>query len=116
MGRPLGLALEEVEVEGVGTVIQVVEVVEGGSALVDGSIRVGDYLRAVTTPQRRLSGDEGEEGDVLETFGASAGEQTKAVLVIPRGFPFNKVMDEIADNRRLDSYVGLVFERPFNDP
>ena len=25
---------------------------------------VGDYLRAITTPQRKLSGEEGEEGAV----------------------------------------------------
>ena len=36
---PLGLALEELEVDGVGTVIQVTEIVEGGSAKEDGSIR-----------------------------------------------------------------------------
>lgn len=110
---PLGLQLEEVEVDGVGTVIQVTEIVDGGSAKEDKSIRVGDYLRAVTTPQRKLSGEEGEEGDITETFGASAGEQTKAVLVIPRGFPFQRVMDEISENKKLDGYAGLVFERPF---
>eukprot|EP00435_Cladocopium_sp_Y103_P014070 s882_g3.t1 len=59
---PLGLQLEEVEVDGVGTVIQVTEIVDGGSAKEDKSIRVGDYLRAITTPQRKLSGEEGEEG------------------------------------------------------
>lgn len=110
---PLGLSLAEVEVDGVGTVIQVLEVVDGGSAKEDGSIRAGDYLRAITTPQRKLSGEDGEEGDIAETFGASAGEQTKAVLVIPRGFPFQRVMDEISENKKVDSFAGLVFERPF---
>ncbi|CAK9107013.1 unnamed protein product [Durusdinium trenchii] len=77
---------------------------------------VGDYLRAITTPQRKLTGgEEGEEGGMAEALGASAGEQTKAVLVIPRGFPFQRVIDEIAENNKMDSYVGLVFERPFVD-
>ncbi|CAK9105939.1 unnamed protein product [Durusdinium trenchii] len=113
---PMGVSLEEVEVDGVGTVIQVTDLVDGGSAKEDGSIRVGDYLRAITTPQRKLTGgEEGEEGGMAEALGASAGEQTKAVLVIPRGFPFQRVIDEIAENNKMDSYVGLVFERPFVD-
>ncbi|CAE7670146.1 unnamed protein product, partial [Symbiodinium microadriaticum] len=59
--RPLGLQLEEVEIEGIGRVIQVTDIVEGSSAFNDGSIRKGDFLRAVTTPQRKLSGEQGEE-------------------------------------------------------
>jgi len=112
---PLGLQLEEVEIEGIGRVIQVTDIVEGSSAFNDGSIRKGDFLRAVTTPQRKLSGEEGEEGDISETFGVNAGQQTKAVLVIPRNFPFQKVLEEISENQRLDSLAGLAFERPFND-
>ncbi|CAE7887291.1 unnamed protein product, partial [Symbiodinium sp. KB8] len=74
---PLGLQLEEVEIEGIGRVIQVTDIVEGSSAFNDGSIRKGDFLRAVTTPQRKLSGEQGEEGDITETFGVNAGQQTK---------------------------------------
>ncbi|OLP77534.1 hypothetical protein AK812_SmicGene42396 [Symbiodinium microadriaticum] len=94
---------------------KVTDIVEGSSAFNDGSIRKGDFLRAVTTPQRKLSGEQGEEGDITETFGVNAGQQTKAVLVIPRNFPFQKVLEEISENQRLDSMAGLAFERPFND-
>lgn len=114
---PLGIKLEEREIEGLGRVIEVTDMVEGGSALADGSIRIGDYLRAITTPQRRMKpNDEGEgAGTTLDVMGWGAGENTKAVLVIPRTYPFKKVMEEITKNKEIDSYAGLAFERPFAD-
>ncbi|CAE8742227.1 unnamed protein product [Polarella glacialis] len=115
LSMPLGVKLEEQEIEGVGSVIVVAEIVDGGSVATEGSVRVGDYLRAVTTPQRRMAqNEEGEgEGDLSDAVGFGAGETTKAVLVMPRGFPFGKVMEEISKNKQMDSYAGLAFERPF---
>lgn len=123
---PLGLKLEENTLTpgGSGAVraIEVGDVIEGGSAFGDGRVRPGDYVRCITVPQRRLGQNEELEDEAGGGFdglgvalGASAGQLTKALLVIPStsSFPFERVLDEIQRNRELDGYVGLVVERPF---
>lgn len=122
---PLGLRLEETAVElrtgGVARAVEVGEVVEGGSAFKDSRVRKGDYLRAITVPQRRLSrdnqqGQEEEVGNFVESIGVGAGNLEKALLVIPleSSFPFERVMEDIQKNRQIDNLVGMVFERPFD--
>lgn len=123
---PLGLKLEEKMVEPspgarVVRAVDVAEVVEGGSASGDGRIRAGDLLRAITVPQRRVapSEDDDEVGGNFEgasvALGIGAGTLTKALLVIPSesSFPFERVLDDMAKNREIDSLVGLVLERRF---
>merc|ERR1719220_1488627 len=96
--------------------VEVTEVVDGGSAAKDGRIRAGDYLRCITVPKRKLTtDDEGEEsGSFAESIGISAGQQTKALLVIPTqsSFPFEQVLDDMKSNTQMDGYVGMVLERP----
>lgn len=120
---PLGTSLEEKMVDFQRTVartVEVTEVAEGGSAFKDGTIKAGDLLRAITVPQRRLSVDpemgEGEgSGGLSDALGVGAGEQTKALLVIPTesSFPFERILEEIKANSKIDGMVGMVFERPF---
>jgi len=100
----------------------VTEVGESGSAFKDGTVRVGDVVRAITVPQRRLQkqeGDEEESGTLGDALGISAGEMTKAMLVIPpdtNSFPFDRILGDIQKNQQVDSYVGLVVERPMPAP
>jgi len=119
---PLGVRLEPTEIQSglrVGNAIQVAELVEGGSALGDGSIRVGDYLRAVTVVQRQMKmgmNDEGEEEEpeLIDVVGVGAGQVTKSIHVFPEGFPLEEVTKEMTSNKRMDGYCGMVFERPFD--
>ncbi|CAK0834906.1 unnamed protein product, partial [Prorocentrum cordatum] len=114
---PLGLKLEERTLAREGSravrAVEVAEVMPGASAAEDGRIRAGDIVRCITAPKRRVPSD--EAGDEAGAF--SEGEQTKAMLVIPTesSFPFEKVLEEIAENRNVDGYVGLVLERPLGD-
>eukprot|EP00930_Biecheleria_cincta_P087935 TRINITY_DN77173_c0_g1_i1.p1 TRINITY_DN77173_c0_g1~~TRINITY_DN77173_c0_g1_i1.p1 ORF type:complete len:337 (+),score=58.61 TRINITY_DN77173_c0_g1_i1:61-1071(+) len=106
---PLGVQLEERTDDILGRVIEVTSLVDGGSAAADGTIRVGDILRAITTPRRQVK--ELEEGGNVERGGV---DETKAAFTIPRDdYPFAEVMEQIGANKKLDSYAGLAFERPF---
>lgn len=106
---PLGVELEERTDETLGRVIEVTGLVDGGSAAADGTIRVGDILRAITTPRQQVK--ELEEGGNVERGGV---DETKAAFTIPQDdYPFAKVMEQIGANKKLDSYAGMAFERPF---
>jgi len=124
---PLGIRLEEATLQpkGSGAVraVEVAEVISSGSAAKDGRVRAGDLVRAITVPQRRLQSNDELEGEagggadaMAVAFGAGAGSLTKALLVIPpeSSFPFERVLDEIGKNSEIDSYVGMVFERPLS--
>lgn len=112
---PLGLKLEErtLTTAGSGAVraVEVTEVLEGASAAADGRIQPGDLLRCITVPKRRMGKNQGDE-DMDEVY--NEGSQTKALLVIPKesSFPFERVLEEIGENQKLDGFVGMVLERP----
>eukprot|EP00415_Alexandrium_ostenfeldii_P001774 UN1774 len=122
---PLGLKLEERMVQPQGSLtsraVEVIEVLDTGSAARDGRIKAGDYLRCITVPKRKIDADDELEGEagtgvggISAAFGIAAGKLTKALLVIPTSssFPFERVLEDIQKNRELDGYVGMVLERP----
>lgn len=105
---PLGVQLEERTDETLGRVIEVTSLLDGGFAKVEGTIQTGDILRAVTTPRKQVK--ELEDGGNVEKGGV---DETKAAFTIPQDHPFAELMEQISANNKLDSYVGLAFERPF---
>jgi len=121
---PLGLSLAERVLQpqdsAPARAVEVEGVLEGGSAFEDGRVQPGDLLRCITVPKRKVtSNEEVQEGEEPDTefavgLGLSAGDLTKALLVIPStsSFPFERVLEEMQANRNADNRVGMVFERP----
>eukprot|EP00415_Alexandrium_ostenfeldii_P004484 UN4484 len=86
---PLGLKLEERMVQPQGSLtsraVEVIEVLDTGSAARDGRIKAGDYLRCITVPKRKIDADDELEGEagtgvggISAAFGIAAGKLTKA--------------------------------------